>query len=240
MDKRKELFESIKDYLLDEANRKADGRIETETELATRFNTSRYKVRQALSTLVQMGMLERAPRRGSLLKNVGQSSINDQLLMQFDLSGFDISEFTEARILVECAIIPLATRRIFPAMLSKLENELRLIEENADNPQIADQHDRDFHLLLLQASGNRVLQVFSDVLIAYFEKTRESLPDNDCQYGFAPIFPDTCYHLTHYWLAAVDIPVASDNPVHYADAIRYNARTPLQGSLLPLTRLVWA
>ncbi len=58
--------------------------------------------------------------------------------------------------------------------------------------------------------------------------------------GFAPIFPDTCYHLTHYKPAAADIPVASDNPVHYADAIRYNARTPLQGSLLPLTRLVWA
>ncbi|MCL7056234.1 hypothetical protein MWK15_20315, partial [Escherichia coli] len=45
--------------------------------------------------------------------------------------------------------------------------------------------------------------------------------------GFAPIFPDTCYHLTHYWPAAADIPVASDNPVHYADAIRSNARTPL-------------
>ncbi|MDZ9081706.1 fimbrial protein, partial [Escherichia coli] len=28
--------------------------------------------------------------------------------------------------------------------------------------------------------------------------------------GFAPIFPDTCYHLTHYWPAAADIPVASD------------------------------
>ncbi|WP_258146685.1 hypothetical protein, partial [Escherichia coli] len=25
--------------------------------------------------------------------------------------------------------------------------------------------------------------------------------------GFAPIFPDTCYHLTHYWPAAADIPV---------------------------------
>ncbi|MBR7886853.1 hypothetical protein G3M52_24845, partial [Escherichia coli] len=42
--------------------------------------------------------------------------------------------------------------------------------------------------------------------------------------GFAPIFPDICYHLTHYRPAAADIPVASDNPVHYADAIRYNAR----------------
>ncbi len=58
--------------------------------------------------------------------------------------------------------------------------------------------------------------------------------------GFAPIFPDICYHLTHYKPAAADISVASDNPAHYADAIRYNARTPLQGSLLPLTRLVWA
>ncbi|EFN3815026.1 hypothetical protein FQI98_23775, partial [Escherichia coli] len=28
-------------------------------------------------------------------------------------------------------------------------------------------------------------------------------------HGFAPIFPDTCYHLTHYWPAAADIPVAS-------------------------------
>ncbi len=58
--------------------------------------------------------------------------------------------------------------------------------------------------------------------------------------SICPIFPDICYHLTHYKPAAADIPVASDNPAHYADAIRYNARTPLQGSLLPLTRLVWA
>ncbi|EPV5236028.1 Arm DNA-binding domain-containing protein, partial [Escherichia coli] len=27
--------------------------------------------------------------------------------------------------------------------------------------------------------------------------------------GFAPIFPDICYHLTHYKPAAADIPVAS-------------------------------
>ncbi len=54
--------------------------------------------------------------------------------------------------------------------------------------------------------------------------------------GFAPIFPDTCYHLTHYWLAAVDIPVASDNPVHYADAIRYNG-VRLENGKYPTLRL---
>ena len=50
--------------------------------------------------------------------------------------------------------------------------------------------------------------------------------------GFAPIFPDTCYHLTHHWPTAADIPVASDNPAHYADAIRYNARTDRKSTRL--------
>ncbi|MGU7757563.1 hypothetical protein ACV2X6_19415, partial [Escherichia coli] len=49
-------------------------------------------------------------------------------------------------------------------------------------------------------------------------------PHDKTPFGFAPIFPDICYHLTHYKPAAADIPVASDNPAHYADAIRYNAR----------------
>ncbi|SUX74200.1 protease 2 [Citrobacter freundii] len=58
--------------------------------------------------------------------------------------------------------------------------------------------------------------------------------------GLAPIFPYTFYHLTHYWFAAADIPVANDTPVHYADAIRCNVRRPPRGSLPLLTRRVSA
>ncbi len=97
-----------------------------------------------------------------------------------------------------------------------------------------------------------LIAIFSACLILDFlffvydtnNKNKETISEisriTDNMIGFAPIFPDICYHLTHYKPAAADIPVASDNPAHYADAIRYNARTPLQGSLLPLTRLVWA
>ena len=34
--------------------------------------------------------------------------------------------------------------------------------------------------------------------------------------GFAPIFPDTCYHLTHYWPAAAGILSESDIPARWA------------------------
>ncbi|MCE3938513.1 sugar transferase, partial [Escherichia coli] len=34
----------------------------------------------------------------------------------------------------------------------------------------------------------------------------DELPQLFNVFGFAPIFPDTCYHLTHYWPAAADIP----------------------------------
>ena len=87
------------------------------------------------------------------------------------------------------------------------------------------------------------VDIFKVLIKQYYDypyDCRDDLVDDDKLIGFAPIFPDICYHLTHYKPAAADIPVASDNPAHYADAIRYNARTPLQGSLLPLTRLVWA
>ena len=113
------------------------------------------------------------------------------------------------------------------------------VENNNVSGQNHDPEQIDLIDLLVQLWRGKMTIIISVIVaialaIGYLVVAKEKWT------GFAPIFPDTCYHLTHYWLAAVDIPVASDNPVHYADAIRYNARTPLQGSLLPLTRLVWA
>ncbi|MER3942713.1 hypothetical protein J9A24_25870, partial [Klebsiella pneumoniae] len=60
------------------------------------------------------------------------------------------------------------------------------------------------------------------IFIAYGMLPEARLPEGLS--GLAPIFPYTFYHLTHYWFAAADIPVANDTPVHYADAIRCNVR----------------
>ncbi len=120
-------------------------------------------------------------------------------------------------------------------------DEISSLSESKEHPiDIQEKKDafvNEFKGILFDKNGRS-----SEFLLNFYECCYEFLPRAQPQdkIGFAPIFPDICYHLTHYKPAAADIPVASDNPAHYADAIRYNARTPLQGSLLPLTRLVWA
>ena len=102
--------------------------------------------------------------------------------MRFDVANFDVGEFIEARALIECSLMPLVSRRMTPALASRLEGTLQKMEEHADVPLEADKYDREFHLLLLEGCGNRVLQVFSGVLVTYFEKTSARIANKDRQF----------------------------------------------------------
>lgn len=143
---------------------------------------TRYKVRKALSVLSQMGVVDRAPKRGMTVNTLGPKNLSAQIQVQMDIANFDIREFIEARLLIEVHIIPLAIRRMTPALLGKLDEAICHIEYYAGNAKEADRWDREFHLLLLEACGNRVLQVFSAALVTYFEKTSSALPKNNPQF----------------------------------------------------------
>lgn len=164
------LFRAIHKHILRQA--KAGGRIDTEAEIAERFNVTRYKVRKALAVLSQMGIVDRAPKRGMTVNAMGPKHLSSQIQVQMDIANFDIREFIEARLLIEVNIIPLCVRRMTPALLGRLDDAICRIELNAGNTHEADRWDREFHLILLESCGNRVLQVFSAALITYFEKRR--------------------------------------------------------------------
>ncbi len=174
------LFQQIHQHILKQA--KAGARIDTETELAQRFGVTRYKVRKALSILSQMGVVDRAPKRGMVVNPMRPQNLTTQIQVQMDIANFDIREFIEARLLIEVNILPLAIRRMTPANLGRLEAAIEGIVENASNTAVADNWDREFHLLLLEACGNRVLQVFSGALVTYFEKTTAHLPQNNPEF----------------------------------------------------------
>ncbi|MCI5896908.1 MAG: FCD domain-containing protein [Sutterella sp.] len=146
-------------------------KLENETVLAEKFGVTRYRVRQALERLRQMGILDRVKRRGSVIKNINQHDLSTNLSMQMHVAGFNEEEYHEARSILECAIIPLICKRRTPALIGSLTDEINAIRASSLDPQSADEHLRSFHLKLIQGCGNRVLQTFSSVVIRYFAST---------------------------------------------------------------------
>ncbi|WP_244592009.1 hypothetical protein, partial [Escherichia coli] len=61
------------------------------------------------------------------------------------------------------------------------------------------------HVLYTKDKNNAVVQI--SVSPEKHAELNTKVDQNKTSTGFAPIFPDTCYHLTHYWPAAADIPV---------------------------------
>lgn len=162
------LFERIKAYLI-ESDLKPGDTIESEVDLAKRFGVSRHQIRNVLGSMVQAGIIERTPRRGTVIRNFDTGSLSSHIRFQFEVAQFDIAEFKEARILVERAILPLAVRRITASQLGKIEWAIDQMRKFRDEPEKADAFDKEFHLLLFQACGNDVLRAFSGVLTSLFQ-----------------------------------------------------------------------
>jgi DNA-binding FadR family transcriptional regulator len=163
------LLDQFKRYLLEQGYQPGD-KISTEEELAAHFGVGRHKIREAAGTLCQMGVLDKKARRGTVVRSLDPESAGRDLQFRFALAAFDPADYQEARVVLERAILPLAIRRMTPAILHELETTVETMEANLTVPEVADAADREFHLLLLKACGNRTLQAFGQVIQALFRR----------------------------------------------------------------------
>jgi len=162
--------QKIKQYFI-ALDLKPGDKIETEVTLAEKFGVTRYRMRQTLDAMVAAGILERAPKRGTIFKGFDTGSLSEHIKFQFEVSRFDSFEFKEARVLMERAILPLAVRRITPSGIAKVEQTITDMLMHKHDPQKADTYDRDFHLLIFSACGNHVLSAFSGVIQSLFRNS---------------------------------------------------------------------
>ncbi len=163
------LLEELKKYLLEKGYKPGD-KIATEYELSTHFKVSRGKIREAANTLAQLGILEKKARRGTILKSLDPDSVSDDLRFRFSLVDFNPADFMEAREVIENAILPLALKRMTPTLLNELEQAAEDILKYIQEPEKADQADQRFHLILLEACGNKTLQTFGQVIQTLFRE----------------------------------------------------------------------
>jgi GntR family transcriptional regulator, transcriptional repressor for pyruvate dehydrogenase complex len=167
----RQLLDDLKKLLIEEGLRPGD-RVYTETALARRFNVSRARIREATTTLCQLGVLESRPRRGTVVKSFDALATGEHLGFHFAVGGLPLADSREARLVIERSVLPLVIRRITPSQIEELRQTIRRME-TAKSARDVFEADRDFHVCLLGACGNRTLQAFAQVIMGIFDQHAE-------------------------------------------------------------------
>lgn len=160
------LVDQVEDILLTyfrEHNLKVGDSIPNELELASSLGVARSVLREALSRLKMMGMIESRTRKGMILTEpsilgVMKKVIDPRILSESSL--FDILGF---RIALEMGICDDLFRNITFEDIAELEEIVRMgiVFENNEYAPIS---EFTFHAKLYEITGNRTIREFQEII----------------------------------------------------------------------------
>lgn len=147
---------------------KAGERILPERDLAEHFQVSRNTVREAIKALAQKGVLVSRRGAGTFVAQGALACI----AYGFTRRHKRLTDILELRNLLEPQIARLAARRITPAQVRALKDNLQQQKENLEDTEIQAILDDQFHLQIVQAAGNTVLSELYDALHGALAESR--------------------------------------------------------------------
>lgn len=144
---------------------RAGDRLPSERELVTMVGASRLPLREALSVLKGLGIIEAQHGRGIFVKRLDMAALfgmlSPLLRAQADL---DIRHLMEARLALEGSAAELAALHRDEENLQTLETALAGMRANVRSRPAFSGHDTAFHRELARCTGNPVFHVLMSVL----------------------------------------------------------------------------
>lgn len=114
------IVEQIKDIIFSGKLQPGD-RLPTEKELAERLNVSRPTLREALTVLEAIGLIEVRPREGSIIKSVVPQSIQEPIHDMLGVDPSKVLELFEVRKKIDSEGAAMAAERATEADLEKMK-----------------------------------------------------------------------------------------------------------------------
>ncbi|MGH7101419.1 MAG: FadR/GntR family transcriptional regulator, partial [Acetobacteraceae bacterium] len=130
--------------------------IPSEKELAARFGVGRSTIREAIQSLVTMGVVSIRPGEGSFIREPTSELLSDAFLWGLLLSPRNVGDFTEFRICVETMCAARAAAVASAATIGPLRELLALMQRDQADDQRFKDHDNRFHIAIAEATGNPI------------------------------------------------------------------------------------
>lgn len=146
-------------------------KLSSERELAKQFKISRPVLREGISALSFLGIIQRKQGRGNYVSdNLNRTIINNSFKHILISKEKEVEDLLEARETIECELISLAALRKTPFHLEKLEQKIQELKHCKKTNFKRVQLDFEFHLLIGEAAKSKTLQ---DLQIAIGDKVME-------------------------------------------------------------------
>lgn len=136
---------------------KPGDKLDSVEQLAKNFNVGRSAVREALSALKAIGLVEMKQGEGTYIKEYDFSQLTSSVASSSLLTSKEIFEFYEVRKIIETGSATLAAQRRTQAELDKMQEALAEMAQASGNEALGEQADVKFHLAIAEATHNSVL-----------------------------------------------------------------------------------
>jgi DNA-binding FadR family transcriptional regulator len=153
-----DIVRQVEDLILNEELRVGDA-LPPERELAAQLEVSRNILREAISMLVQKGLLEVRPGSGTFVARPSAEFLRDSLDFFVRFHDTGLHDLIEARYALEVQIADLAAQRASEEALQFIDDCLRELELTVGDPERYIEADVCFHSALAQAAQNGILQL---------------------------------------------------------------------------------
>lgn len=141
-----------------------------ELEIAERLQVSRSVVREALSRLRMLGMIEARPRRGMVMSRPDVLGGIERVLNPYILGKDTLKDIFELRLILEMGLAELLFARKTTKAISELE---AIVQKQVQLKTLSKEDEIEFHGKLYEMSGNETLKRFQILLFPVFDHVYE-------------------------------------------------------------------
>jgi GntR family galactonate operon transcriptional repressor len=175
-----DLLKKVENYILHRELKPGD-KLPSEIELAESLGASRGSLREVISYLALKGILERRTSQGTVIKMPSIEDIANDLVFQLTFFNCGKEELKSARHMLELSMVPSLVNHTTPYQLDTLTRINAKMLAEKKNTGKADDLDLQFHKMLIDITGNRLMKIFSEILTVQFEgKSRPPFANQKC------------------------------------------------------------
>ncbi|HEX9035439.1 MAG TPA: FadR/GntR family transcriptional regulator [Ktedonobacterales bacterium] len=174
---RGKLFEQIVAQIqgrIERGELRAGDRLAPERELAIAFSASRTAVREALKTLAQMGLVEMAPGRGTVVADNTSHAMRSSISLMMRVGRLNSPDYlVELREIIEPEIAALAAQRASAEHIAALREAVERMDGALRHAEAYIAADNSFHRTLALATRNPLILSLVDSIVDLLAEQRK-------------------------------------------------------------------